>query len=317
MIGNTPLVELDFGTPARVYAKLEYCNPSGSIKDRSAQYMISVAEQRGDIHPGGTIIEASSGNQGIATAMIARIKGYNTLITVTDKVSQEKQKTLAAYGSKIISYPDTQSLHDPRSYHRKAQELAQSMPNSYMLNQYYNPDNVAAHYYGIGPEIWQQTQGRITHLCAGAGSGGTISGAGRYLKENNSNITILGVDSPYSYRSTGGNPQPYILEGASVEYESPLIDYDVIDTFLLAYDTETISMLHWLPRHHGIFVGPAGAAVASQAYAYARHLTSDDTLVMIFGDSGRAYVSKSYMQEQKTHHTPYVDHHSHAEETRS
>ncbi len=295
-IGNTPLVEIDFGTPPTIYAKLEYFNPSGSIKDRSALHMLSIAEERGDIAPGGTLIEASSGNQGIATAMIGALKGYTTRITVSEKVSQEKKKTLSLYGAEVITCPATDSLHDPDSYHVHACHLAKTTANSYMLNQYYNPDNVTAHYTGIGPEIWQQTDGKITHLCAGVGSGGTISGAGRFLKEHNRNITVLGVDSPCSYRSTNGNPKSYQLEGLGVDFDAPLIDMSVIDDFLLAPDTQAITMFHWLARTYGICVGPAGAAVAAMVYQYSRHMRNSDTLVMIFGDSGRSYLSKEYCE---------------------
>ena len=296
-IGNTPLVQIDFGTPATIYAKLEYFNPSGSIKDRSALHMLNCAEQRGQLQSGGTLIEASSGNQGIATAMLGALKGYKTIVTVSEKVSQEKRKTIALYGAQVITCPHTDALHDADSYHAVAQEIARTTPNSYMLNQYYNADNTTAHYMGLGPEIWNQTHGTITHLCAGVGSGGTISGAGRYIKEQNPRTTILGVDSPCSYRSTNGNPREYKLEGLGVDYDTPLLDSHAVDDFLLASDEESIAMFHWLVKHYGICVGPAGAAVAAQVYRYAQTLTRNDTLVMIFGDSGRAYLSKEYCEE--------------------
>lgn len=296
-IGNTPLVEIDFGTPPTIYAKLEYFNPSGSIKDRSAWYMLHVAEQRGDIAPGGTLIEASSGNQGIATAMIGTLKGYTTRITVSEKVSNEKRKALAMYGADVITCPATDSLYDPDSYHAYACKLAAQTPNSYMLNQYYNPDNVMAHYTGIGPEIWDQTDGTITHLCGGVGSGGTMSGAGQFLKEHNPDIKILGVDSPCSYRATQGTPQPYQLEGLGVDYNTPLINTHVIDDILLSSDKAAITMFHWLARTYGIFVGPAGAAVAAMVYQYSQYMDTSDTLVMIFGDSGRSYLSKEYCEQ--------------------
>jgi len=305
MIGNTPLVKVNFGTPPTIYAKLEYFNPSGSIKDRSAFHMIETAEARGDIQTGTTIIEASSGNQGIATAMIASLKGYRSIITVSEKVSQEKQKTLASYGAEIVRCKDTSSLYSADSYHAHAKRLVQAYPHSYLLHQYYNFDNIDAHYASTGPEIWEQTEGTVTHVCAGVGSGGTISGAGKYLKEQNPHITMLGVDSPCSYRSTGGHPQAYQLEGLGVDYDTPLLDNTIVDAFLLAPDDAAINMLHWLARTHGIFVGPAGAAVAAMVYEYSRTMRPSDTLVMIFGDSGRAYLSKTYMHAE-TDTTPAV-----------
>ena len=294
-IGNTPLIKIDFGTPPTIFAKLEYMNPSGSIKDRSVKYMIEAAEQRGDLSPHGRIIEASSGNQGIAASMIGALKGYPVSITVSEKISREKQDAIAAYGAHVIPCPHTNAISDPNSYHAHACTLAKETPGSYFINQYYNPDNITAHYNSLGPELWQQTRGTITHLCAGVGSGGTITGAGHYLKEHNANIHILGVDSPCSYRSTSGNPQPYQLEGLGVDYDTPLLDNDIVDEFLLAPDTTALSMFRWLPRTYGIFPGVAGAAVAAMVYEYSKTLSKHHTLVMIFGDSGRAYLSKEYI----------------------
>jgi cystathionine beta-synthase len=195
-IGNTPLVKIDFGTPAHIYAKLEYLNPGGSIKDRSALFMIEKAEKNGWLKPGGTIIEASSGNQGIASAMIGAIKGYNVIITVSEKVSKEKRDTLTAYGVKVITCKPTALLTDPESYHSEAVRIHKATPNSYMLNQYFNLDNGLSHYSWLGPEIWQQTAGSVTHLAGGVGSGGTVCGTGRFLKEKNPQVKVLGVDSP-------------------------------------------------------------------------------------------------------------------------
>jgi cystathionine beta-synthase len=293
-IGNTPLVKIDFDIPATVYAKLEYINPSGSIKDRAAYYMICKAEKSGELKPGGTIIEASSGNQGIATAMIGAIKGYSVIITVSEKVSVEKRKTLEAYGAHVITCPATNQLDDPQSYHTHATALARTTPNSYMLNQYYNPDNKEAHYGSLGPELWNQIGTDLTHFVAGAGSGGTISGSGAFLKEKNNNINILAVDSPCSYRSTNGNPQPYQIEGMGVDFHSPNLDNDVIDDFLFASDSDAIAMLKILARDHGLLVGPASGAVAHATYTYAQNLSEHDTVVMLFGDSGRAYLTKGY-----------------------
>lgn len=295
-IGNTPLVKIDFGTPAKIYAKLEYLNPGGSVKDRSALFMIEQAERNGILKPGGTIIEASSGNQGIASAMIGAIKGYKVIITVSEKVSKEKRDTLSAYGVHLVTCPATMLLTDPKSYHSEAVRIHKATPNSYMLNQYFNLDNGQSHYAFLGPEIWKQANGSVTHLCGGVGSGGTVCGTGRYLKEQNPNIQVLGVDSPCSFRSTNGNPQPYSLEGMGVDFDAPNLDKNVINEFLLASDKDAIAMLKELARNHGLLVGPASGAVACATKKYAQNLTSKDTVVMLFGDSGRAYLTKGFYE---------------------
>jgi cystathionine beta-synthase len=293
-IGNTPLVRVPFNTPAKVYAKLEYLNPGGSIKDRAALYMIQEAERLGLLKPGGTLIEASSGNQGIATAMIGAMKGYKVIITVSEKISEEKQKTLQAYGAQLIRCKPTLHLDDGASYHAKAVEIHKNTPNSFMLNQYFNPTNAGAHYSMLGPEIWQQTQGTITHYCAAAGSGGTVSGAGKYLKEQKPDLKVIAVDVPNSYRSTDKNPQPYKLEGIGVDYDTPLLNTAIIDDFFLSGDDESIAMLKTMAREYGLLIGPSSGAVAYAASQIAQNLTEHDTLVMIFGDSGRAYLTKNF-----------------------
>jgi len=293
-IGNTPLVRVDFGTPAKVYAKLEYLNPGGSIKDRSARYMIEQAEKSGRLKPGGTIIEASSGNQGIAAAMIGAAKGYNVIITVSKKVSEEKRKTLEAYGVNVVTCPPTEFLDDPENYHKKAMEIHKNTPNSIMLNQYFNPENLESHYAFLGPEIWKQTEGKITHFFAGAGSCGTVSGAGRYLREQNPKVNVIGVDSINSYRTTEGHPKPYKLEGMGIDYETPLLDRKAITEFATVKDEDAINMLKRLARNHGILVGPASGAVAHATYEYSKNLPADAFVVMLFGDSGRAYLTKNF-----------------------
>lgn len=301
-IGCTPLVRASF-IPTPCYAKLEYFNPGGSIKDRSAWHMIQMAEQRGDLKPGGTIIEASSGNQGISAAYIGTSRGYRVIITVSEKVSQEKKATLEAFGATIIICPATTLLTDPRSYHSVALELHKSIPNSFMLNQYFNADNTQAHYASLGPEIWRQTQGQITHFIAGAGSGGTISGAGRYLKEQNPNIKIIAVDAATSYRTTQGHPQPYALEGLGVDYETPLLDTKVIDQFIGVSDENALAMLKKMARSHGLLVGPASGAVAHATTELSSQLSENSLAVMLFGDSGRAYLTKHFFEHQPTDYT--------------
>ncbi|MBP6869979.1 cysteine synthase family protein [Candidatus Babeliales bacterium] len=293
-IGHTPLVKIDFKTPCPIYAKLEYLNPGGSVKDRSSLYMIEEAEQLGLLKPGGTLIDASSGNQGIATAMIGAIKGYKVIITFPEKNSKEKLETLKAYGAEVIICPPTSFLEDPNSYHSRALQLHKETPNSFMPNQYFNLSNARAHYRSLGPEIWKQTEGKITHFIAAAGTGGTISGAGKYLKEQNPNIKVIAVDSNNSYRSTQGNPKPYKLEGIGVDFDSPVLNYDVIDDFFLAPDDESLGMLKTLARNHGILTGPSSGAVAYAAQQYCKQLQPDDLAVIIFGDSGRAYLTKNF-----------------------
>lgn len=293
-IGNTPLVKIDFNTPGKIYAKLEYLNPGGSVKDRSSLYMIEEAEQLGLLKPGGTLIDASSGNQGIATAMIGAIKGYKVIITFSGKSSAEKLETLKAYGAQVVICPPTSYLEDPNSYHSTAVRIQKETPNSFMPNQYFNLSNAMAHYRSLGPEIWKQTEGKITHFIAAAGTGGTISGAGRYLKEQNPNIKVIAVDSDNSYRSTNGNPKPYKLEGIGVDFDSPVLNYNVIDEFFLAPDEQSLAMLKHLARDKGLLVGPSSGAVAYAAEQYCKQLQPTDLAVIILGDSGRAYLTKKF-----------------------
>ncbi len=293
-IGNTPLVKINLSSPASIYAKLEYLNPGGSVKDRSSLYMIEEAERLGLLQPGGTLIDASSGNQGIATAMIGAAKGYKVIITFPEKNSKEKLETLKAYGAQVVICPATSFLEDPASYHSQAIRIQKETPNSFMPNQYFNLSNAQAHYASLGPEIWKQTQGKITHFIAAAGTGGTVSGAGRFLKEQNPNIKVIAVDSNNSYRSTNGHPQPYALEGIGVDFNSPVLNYDVIDEFFLAPDAESIAMLQYLARNQGLLVGPSSGAVAYAAQQYCKNLQPTDCAVVILGDSGRAYLTKNF-----------------------
>lgn len=294
-IGNTPLVRVNLAPNKTLYAKLEYLNPGGSVKDRSALHMIIQAEKRGDLKPGGTLIDASSGNQGIATAMIGAHKGYNVIITVSEKSSAEKVDTIRAYGAKVVICPSTDYLEHPDSYHSQAVRIQKETPNSFMPNQYFNTDNRDAHYLSLGPEIWKQTDGKVTHFFAGAGTGGTVSGVGRFLKEHNPNIKIFAMDSDTSYRSTGGCPKPYAVEGMGIDFDSPVIDHNIIDDIIQVSDTNALGILKTLARKHGLLAGPSSGAVAYAAQQYANaHMKDGDLGVMIFGDSGRAYLSKNF-----------------------
>lgn len=293
-IGNTPLVRIPFDSSGKVYAKLEYLNPGGSIKDRAALYMIQEAERTGLLKPGGTVIEASSGNQGIATAIIGAIKGYKVIITVSEKISEEKKKTLQAYGAQLIPCKPTMHLDDPDGYHTKAVEIHRNTPNSFMLNQYFNPTNAEAHYAMLGPEIWQQTDGKVTHYVAAAGSGGTVSGAGKYLKEQNTSLKVIAVDVENSYRSTNNNPKPYKLEGIGVDYDTPHLRNNIIDQYALVNDDDSIQMLKTMAQKYGFLIGPSSGAVACASERLAKNLQEDEIMVIIFGDSGRAYLTKNF-----------------------
>lgn len=293
-IGNTPLVRIGFDSPAHIFAKLEYLNPGGSVKDRPAKYMIEYAEKEGLLKPGGTIIDASSGNQGIASALIGSIKGYTVIIAVSEKISQEKLQTIQSYGAQVVMCTPTKFIDDPQSYHSVAKKIHETTPNSFMPNQYYNIENANAHYHSLGPEIWRQTNGTITHFFAGAGTGGTISGVGRYLKEQNPNIKIIAVDSINSFRTTKGNPKPYRLEGIGIDFDTPVLNHSVIDDFIPVSDEHGIQMLKLLATKYGFLAGPSSGAVAYAVQDYCRQLKSTDRAVMIFGDSGRAYLTKGF-----------------------
>ena len=292
-IGNTPLVKLDFAVAPTILAKLEHLNPGGSIKDRSALFMIKQAEERGMLQPGGTIIEASSGNQGIALAMIGAQRGYQVIITTPNRTSHEKIATLEAYGAKVYVCPDTDDLHDPEGYHAKAEQLHKQIPGSYMPNQYYNTENPRAHYVGTGPEIWQQTDGKLTHCFLATGSCGTISGVGKYLKEQNKNIKIIGVDALTSKLSMPESPKAYKVEGMGVDVITDTLDMSVIDEIIPVDDDAAFAMTRSLAQK-GYLVGISSGAVMSVVLDYAQKLSADDVVVVVFADSGRAYLSKVF-----------------------
>lgn len=292
-IGNTPLVKLDFDVKPTILAKLEHLNPGGSIKDRSASFMLQEAEQRGELRPGGTIIEASSGNQGIALAMIGAIKGYKVIITAPDRTSAEKIATLQAYGAKVYVCPDTDNLDDPEGYHAKAKALHKQIKNSYMPNQYYNTENPKAHYTKTGPEIWDQTQGKLTHCFMSMGSCGTISGVGRYLKEKNKNIKVIGIDAMTSKLSMPNCPKAYKTEGMGVDVITDTLDRSVIDEIVPVSDDVTFAMTRKLAKK-GYLVGLSSGAVTHVALEYAKKLSESDVILVIFADSGRAYLSKVF-----------------------
>ena len=292
-IGNTPLVKIPLDSSAEIFAKLEYLNPGGSIKDRSALFMIEEAEKNGRLKPGGTIIEASSGNQGIAVAMVGAVKGYKVIITGSEKVSEEKVKTLKAYGTKVIICPNV-DLKDPKNYHNLPVAIQKETPDSFFLNQYFNLANPRSYYENLGPEIWRQTEGKITHFFAAAGTGGTISGVGKFLKEKNPKIKIIAVDVDNSFHATKGNPKPYKMEGIGIDFDTPCLDESVIDEFLSVSDEQSFAMLKKMASKYGFLLGTSGGAVAHAIQNYLGKLKKGDMVVVIFSDSGRAYLSKNY-----------------------
>lgn len=294
-IGNTPLVKLDFGTQATMLGKLEYTNPGGSIKDRSALYMVEYAEKTGKLKPGGTIVEATSGNQGIALAMIGAVKGYRVIITVPDRTAEEKIAVLRAYGAEVHVCKNTDSHHDAAGYHAKAEALLAQTPGAYMPDQYFNKLNAEAHYYSTGPEIWKQTDGKVTHVIMGTGTCGTISGVGKFLKEQNPAIKIVGVDAATSYYSSD-EPKAYNVEGLGIDVESEVLDESVVDEIIPISDHDAFASTRSLAREKGLLLGISSGAVVHVARSYAQKLTKDDVVVMIFADSGRAYLKKVFQE---------------------
>jgi cystathionine beta-synthase len=304
-IGNTPLVKINNLTkdiPALVLAKVETFNPGNSIKDRMALKMIEDAEKRGDLKPGGTIIEGTSGNTGMGLAIAAIIKGYKCIFTTTDKQSQEKVDVLKALGAEVIVCPTDVDPEDPRSYYSVSSRLVNDVPNSWKPDQYNNPSNAVAHYEQTGPEIWEQTDGKITHLVVGVGTGGTISGTGKYLKEKNPNIKILGIDTYGSvftkYKKTGifdkNEIYPYITEGIGEDFLPDNVNFDIIDHFEQVTDKDAAIYTRKIAREEGILVGnSAGSAMAG--IAQMKHMFSpNDVVVVIFHDHGIRYLGKMF-----------------------
>ncbi len=305
-IGNTPMVRINSITrgvvKATVLAKLETFNPGNSTKDRMAVKMIEDAERQGRLEPGGTIIEGTSGNTGMGLAIAAVVKGYTCVFTTTDKQSKEKADALRAFGADVIVCPTNVDPEDPRSYYSVSSRLEKEIPNSWKANQYDNLSNSAAHYEQTGPEIWDQTDGTVTHLVVGVGTGGTISGAGRYLKERNPRIKVWGIDTYGSvfkkYKETGifdkNEIYPYITEGIGEDFLPKNVDFDVIDHFEKVTDKDAAIMTRRIAREEGIFAGnSAGSAMAGLLQLKA-HFREDDVVVVIFQDHGSRYMGKMF-----------------------
>jgi len=304
-IGNTPLVKLNKvanGIPALVLAKVETFNPGHSIKDRMALKMVEDAEKSGKIKPGGTIIECTSGNTGMGIALAACVKGYKCIFTTSDKQSKEKIDLLKAHGADVIVCPTNVEPTDPRSYYSVAEKLSNEIPNSVWLNQYDNPSNAIAHYESTGPEIWEQTDGKITHLIVGVGTGGTISGTAKYLKEKNPNVKIWGVDTYGSvfkkYHETGVFDEkeiyPYITEGIGEDILPENVDFSVIDYFEKVSDKDGAVMARRIAREEGILLGYSCGSAMAGLHQMSDKLTKDDIVVIIFHDHGSRYIGKVY-----------------------
>jgi cystathionine beta-synthase len=306
-IGNTPMVRINRLTQgvvqATVLAKVETFNPGNSIKDRMALKMIEDAERDGRLQPGGTIIEGTSGNTGMGLAIAAVVKGYKCIFTTTDKQSKEKVDALRAFGAEVIVCPTDVEPEDPRSYYSVSSTLQEKVPNSWKANQYDNPSNSAAHYEQTGPEIWEQTGGKIDHLVVGVGTGGTISGIGRYLKEKNPNIKVWGIDTYGSvfkkYKETGifdkTEIYPYITEGIGEDFLPENVDFDVIDHFEKVTDKDAALMTRRIVREEGIFVGnSAGSAMAGLLQLKEHFQNPDEVVVVIFHDHGTRYLGKMF-----------------------
>jgi cystathionine beta-synthase len=304
-IGNTPLVKLNKvvkDIPATVLAKIETTNPGNSIKDRMALKMIEDAEKSGKLKPGGTIIEGTSGNTGMGLAIAAVIKGYKCIFTSTDKQSKEKFDALRAFGAEVIVCPTNVDPADPRSYYSVSSRLEREVPNSWKPNQYDNLSNSQAHYESTGPEIWEQTEGKITHLIAGVGTGGTISGIARYLKEKNPAIQILGIDTYGSvfkkYKETGefdkSEIYPYITEGIGEDFLPANVDFNLIDHFEKVTDKDAALMTREVARKEGIFVGNSTGSAIAGLLQMKDKFKEGDVVVVIFPDHGTRYLGKMY-----------------------
>ena len=307
-IGNTPLIKLNSITndvEALVLAKVEYFNPGNSVKDRMAVKMVEDAEKDGRLNPGGTIVEGTSGNTGMGLALAAIVKGYKLICVTTDKQSKEKIDVLKAVGAKVIICPADVEPDDPKSYYSTAKRISDETENSWYVNQYNNLSNREAHYLSTGPEIWEQTDGKITHFVVGVGTGGTISGVAKFLKEKNSEIKVWGIDTYGSvfkkFHETGvfdkNEVYPYITEGIGEDIIPENVDFDLIDHFEKVTDEDAARFTRKLAKEEGIFAGNSCGAAVKGVIQLKKHFSKDDVVVVLLHDSGSRYVGKIYNDE--------------------
>jgi cystathionine beta-synthase len=300
LIGNTPLVRLRSvteGISATVLAKVEYLNPGGSVKDRIALRMVEEAEKSGQLLPGGTIVEPTSGNTGVGLALVAQLRGYRCVFVCPDKVSEDKRNVLRAYGAEVVVCPTAVAPEDPRSYYNVSDRLAAEIPGAWKPDQYANPNNPLSHYESTGPELWQQTEGQITHFVAGIGTGGTISGVGRYLRQASAGgVKIIGADPEGSVYS-GGTGRPYLVEGVGEDFWPQTYDRDICDEIIEVSDKESFAMTRRLAREEGLLVGGSCGMAVVAALRVARRAGPDDVIVVLLPDGGRGYLSKIFNDE--------------------
>ena len=306
LVGHTPLVrmrKLAQACPAPILAKLEFFNPGGSVKDRIGLAMVEAAAREGKLPPGGTIVECTSGNTGLGLAMVAAVRGYRAVFCMPDKVSSEKVNLLKAFGAEVLLSPTAVAPESPESYYSVAKRVAAERPGAYLMNQYFNPANPQAHYETTGPELWEQTRGRITHFVAGMGTGGTISGTGRYLKEKNPKVQVIGADPVGSilkhYHETGeiAEAQTYKIEGVGEDFIPGATDFKVVDRVISCNDRDGLNTARRLAREEAIFVGGSAGMAAWVALQVARELTPEDLVVVLLPDTGERYLSKVHNDE--------------------
>ena len=296
IIGHTPLVRL--GRVARdvkptILAKVESLNPGGSVKDRIGLAMVEAAEREGRLKPGGTIVEATAGNTGVGLALAAAVKGYRCIFVMPDKMSEDKVNLLKAYGAEVVITPTSVPPDSPESYNGVADRLAREIPNAFRPNQFANPHNPPAHYQTTGPEIWQDTEGRVDVLVAGMGTGGTISGTGRYLKERKPSVLVVGAD-PVGSILSGDSPRPYKVEGIGEDFVPATFDRQVVDDMVRVSDQESFLLARRLAREEGLLVGGSAGTAVAGALKYAQRLEADKLVVVILPDTGRNYLTKLF-----------------------